>query len=64
MLGTRRVGKLLMLGMNSSTFTGGNSCNESLVLQIPFQEVFNPKNLPNIHSQKGLGALGNKKLLL
>ena len=45
MLGTRRVGKLLMLGMNSSTFTGGNNCNESLVLQIPFQEVFNPKNL-------------------
>jgi len=33
------------------------------VLQIPFQEVFrhlDHKNLPKIHSQKGLGALGNK----
>ena len=31
------------------------------MLQIPFQEVFRPKNLPKIHkihSQKGLGALG------
>ncbi len=32
----------------------------TLVLQIAFQEVqyLDPKHLPKIHSQKGLGALG------
>ncbi len=33
--------------------------NISLVLQLPLQEEWkDPKNLPKIHSQKGLGALG------
>ena len=44
-------------------FLVGFEHDNTLVLQIPFQEVFNPKNLPKIHSQKGLGALGTQSFI-